>query len=308
MRLPVSLVLVLSLVALGGLALGAAAAATVASAEGAVTVQTGVEEPRELAAGDSIEEGDVVTLSDGARLSIAFAAGGEMDVTGPARIEAVLLEPYARTIMLHHGIVNRVQPGVRQPDNKPVVIGVDTSFGPFISVQEGEAYAEVDSDDAMDRVVFKVFDGMAKVSDRVTGKIEIVDSEKPVIIERERVSPGPQPVMEPQPTLTGGAKVINLGGHAIYMRPGDGARIEPLSGGGVRITSIVGSGEFLVVIIDGDQTLYLATDDFVEFDENGKIVRLDGISHVYAALDLRGIYDEAVADPSDASFTGTKNP
>jgi hypothetical protein len=191
---------------------------------------------------------------------------------------------------------------------KEITTGITTPLDAFVAVQNGEIYVEVGSTDAADRAVFKLFAGDgAKVVQG--GEASVMGIDKPVVVERKRDMPVvTKPVAAPMMDSRGNALVLTIGRHKVFIQPKDGARVEATSNEGTKITSIVAGGEYLVLTIDGDQTIYLATDDYIEFDKEGVVVRLNGISHVYAALDIRGIYDEAVADPADASFTGTKNP
>jgi hypothetical protein len=64
-------------------------------------------------------------------------------------------------------------------------------------------------------------------------------------------------------------------------------------------------GEFGRITLDDDTSFYLTEGQFLEFDALGRVVRHNGIVHVYRPLNKRGGYINPVRDASDSSPTGT---
>jgi hypothetical protein len=249
-----------------------------------------------LEVGAVVAPGQWVHLGTDARVTVNFEDGAVMDVAGPALFRMTVVSDYSRTIDLVNGTVNRF-------DAKDITTGLRTPFDTYVVLRESSGFAKVESTPDSWVITYSLWSGNeAKVVDE--RRLLALDADRPIVIERPKGA-GAGMTEEPGATV-GETETIVLGVHTIEYTPKAGFLVEPTDAGGVRLTSKVATGQFGVVTVDGQKTFYLAPEDVIEFDADGNIVRYTGIVHVYAALDLRGIYDEAVADPSDASPIGTR--
>jgi len=296
MRMRAGTVIVLSVLIGAGFALSAARTAELTILEGTGTVvsaATGTETA--LEPGATFGEGDAITLDEGARASVTFEDGAVMDVTGPASLRLTELTEYARTIDLEWGTINQFAV-------QDVTTGVNTPYDSFVAVQDGTVMVKIDTMDDRDQVTYKLYEGDdAKVVD---GRSVLpLGTDRPIVVDRLR-SAG----MGPDEGMPGdaGSRVLEIGGHTIELIPGNAFAVEPTGTGGTLVTCTIGGRGFGTVVVDGDSTFYLADGDSIMFDASGNIVKHDGIVHVYAALDIRGIYDEAIADPADSSPIGRR--
>lgn len=293
-------VVVLCILLIGGLTAAADQSAKVSLLSGNATVMAGgAGAPKALKKDDFLRQGDVVEVAPGGKLTLTFGDGASMDVAGPASFSLKLLADFARTVELRTGSINRLMV-------KSVTTGVTTPLDAFVAVQEGVVSVKLDAVGGKQRATFKLWEGAsAKVFDGSRTRILGVD--RPIVVERAAGVSAPAEEAQ-APVVRGEAVILIFGVHEVEINPKGYFNIQPTAGGGAIITSIAPVGEFGMVTIDKETTFYLAKDEAIEIDGYGKVVRHTGIVHVYAALDVRGIYDEAVADPSDSSPTGKKSP
>ena len=293
-------VAVLCILLAGGLTVAADQSAKVTAVSGKATVLAGgMGAPKSLKKDDALRQGDVVDVAAGGKLTLAFGDGTTMDVAGPASFALKLVADFARTIELRSGSINRLAV-------KAVTTGVTTPLDAFVAVQNGVVSVKLDAVGGKKRATFKLWEGAtAKVFDGSRTRVLGVD--RPIVVERAAGPVAPAGVAA-APVVRGESVLLTFGVHEVEINPKGYFNIQPTSGGGAIITSTAPEGEFGMVTIDKETTFYLAKDEAIEIDGDGKVVRHTGIVHVYAALDVRGIYDEAVADPSDSSPTGKKSP
>ena len=292
MRVRTAVVVLAAISLLAGLAVSAPDQGNVTAVEGNVTLADG----ERVTEGATLAEGARIRLAEGARLSVRFVEdGATMDLTGPAEIVLVELAEVARTISLLDGRMNRFVA-------EDVTTAIETPFRTRVAVRNGTVAVEVDESNAGDRVTFKLYEGTdAKVDD--DGRIRALGTDEPIVITRPRGVRAPT-IETARPIVEGVSKDLKIGVHTITITPEHGFTVQPTPGGGVLITSILPEGQFGQVSIDRETNFYLSNGEFIEFDANGNVVRHNAIVHVYAALDRRALYDEAVADPSDASPIG----
>lgn len=291
-------ILVLCLALMAGIGYTETETLQITSLEGEVMVHREGAEPVALTAGDTLMQGDRVELADGAMASFEFADGATADVTGPALLDFREVRSTSRYIDLRYGSINRlvtrsVQTGVWTPWDATLVTGNSTTQVRIDPTADGAS------------VTFMLIEGEGETSvvERESGRITPLTTDGPLTIDRVRPRDETAPERDPEMMARGGEKFV-IGAHVVEIIPADGFEKVPMTSGGMILRSIVPEGEFGVVIVDNTTEFYLATGEEIEFDASGNVVRYTGISHVYAALDQAGIYDEAVADPSDTSPIG----
>lgn len=289
MRIRNGMLLLVALLLVTGLAHSQTETATLSAATGEVTLVVG-ETSEPLAAGAELSEGAALVLGDGAEGTITFADGAVLDAMGPARLKLVRMSPYLRRVDLSSGRINQFRIG-------EVTSGVHTPYETFVAVQNGTVGVHVERG----RVTYNLFEGSdAKVVDLAEGQKGVTDltPDMPYVVEREGVGRGAVPSI---PTMDANSRIIKVGLRTVRLTPGDGFEVVATPTGGVTITCIVPQGEFGTVMIGLTTTFYLTTDDVLELDSSGNVVRSTAIVHSVAALDIRGIYDEAIANPGDSS-------
>jgi hypothetical protein len=285
MRIRSGTLIVLSLLLVSGLALSEPETATLTNLTGdAMAGDT------PLAAGDTLVEGTGITLAADAQATITFADGSAMDVSGPAILKLVRMTPYMRRVDLSSGRINRLDVG-------EITTGVHTPWESFVALQNGSVSVDVDGY----KVTYTLMEGddakVVDVSEESRGLTQLTTDE-PIVIERTGVpGVGAMPSAEGDPD----SLVLQVGARTVTLTPKDGFLVDATPTGGVRITCVLPEGQFGTVRIGEDLTFYLAKDDVIELDAGGNVVRSDAIVHSYAALDIRGIYDEAIANPGDSS-------
>ncbi|MHC4472664.1 MAG: hypothetical protein ACYTDY_01625 [Planctomycetota bacterium] len=311
MRLPTGTILVLSFCLASGLVLAADENPTVGELTGDATYLPGGKgEPKPLAKGDVLKQGDDVTLAPGATMKVALPAGASMEVTGPANFRLRMISDYAWTIELLSGTIDHLVA-------KDYFTGVTTPAGVFMALRNGDVTVKVDSSDGAQTVAMTLNEGTeAKIVEKDGEARKLVKGEPFVFRsegeepagedaeareDEEEVGEAEEEARPKRPTM--GAQIV-IGRHVVRVVPKDEFRIAPTPTGGWVLYCISPEGEYAQVTIDGDINFFMTNGDEIEFDSEGNIIRHDAIVHVYAALDVRGIYDEAVANPNDASFVG----
>ena len=306
MRLPTGITVVVSLLCAAGLVAAAGDDPTVGELSGQATYLSGGKgEPKPLAKGDTLAKGDEVTLGDGAKMKVTLPEGAYVEVVGPARFRLLVVSEFAWTVSLESGTIEHLV----AIDS---FVGVSTPAEVYVAVQRtGDVTVSVESTDAADTITVTLNDGNAKVvqrsnggeaSDLVQGEPFVLRSEK-AKAETEAEEPAPRTLPRTPDKPVVGA-TIRIGDHLVRVVPKDAFTIAPTPGGGWIMTCKVPEGEFGQITLDNDVNFFLSRGEFMEFNSQGVVVGHTGIVHVYAALDIRGIYDEAVANPSDASFVG----
>jgi hypothetical protein len=277
---------VLSLLVVVGVAVSATQTATIGSLTGTATVMPG---DKKVTEGDLLNQGDEITLPAGARMTVKFSDGAQMDVTGPANFRMQLLDDVARTIDLFYGTINRLEV-------KDIVMGVRTPLDSFVAAQNSTIFVGLGDTPDRSRATYMLLDGdTAKVVDG--RQLEQLTKDHPIVVDRNKettaATPG-GPV---------GSTDFKLGTHQIHIYPPEGFEIQQLPGGGVNILR-TGDG-FGVVTLDGGTSFYLSKGNKVTFDGSGNVTVQDGIVHEYSRLSRQGLYHEPIPGPSSASFTGT---
>mgnify|MGYP003574287111 CR=1 FL=1 len=290
MRARTGIALVLSLVLVSGFAVSAADTVEVALVEGGYYGQR------------RRDGSDGLWVASGSKLSLAFDDGSTMDLSGPAQIVLSEMSEYSRTVDLISGTIN-------QYVVKDVTSGVRTPYDSFVAVRNGTVQVKVDALEGRNQVTYKLFEGEdAKVVD---GKeLRPLGTDQPIIVERSLIETPPSiPVSVPMAS-DGEMLVLQLGFNRIEIVPKSGFTVDGTPNGGVLVTCILPKGQFGSVAINTKTpfttNFYMTEGDVIEFDAGGNVLRHSSIVHIYAALDVRGNYDEAVADPSDSSPISTR--
>jgi hypothetical protein len=288
MKLRAALVLTLSIFLVTGLAISATEVATVAAVTGNVTSDPG---GSALAVGDEMSQGDTITLGAGDQITVSFADGASMEVSGPASFRLTELYDTARTIDLMYGTVNRLVAN-------DIVMGIRTPLDSFVAARNSTVFVGIAETPENMSVTYMLIEGEdAKV---VESGVVTVLTEEPITVTVQKIEE-PEPV---EPAPTGDSANLSIGGHDLFLSPKDGFTVEDLPGGGIRLTRI-GDGVGMVVV-DGETAFYLFPGEYVQFDAAGNASGHTGIVHIYAPLNRQGIYDEPISSPASASFTGTK--
>jgi hypothetical protein len=284
MRIRNGTLIVLSLLLVSGLALSEPETATLTNVTGDAMAGDAP-----LAAGDTLAEGTGIMLAENAQATITFADGSAMDVSGPAILKLVRMSPYMRRVDLSSGRINRLDVG-------EVTTGVHTPWESFVAVQNGSVSVNVDGY----TTTYQLFEGadakVVDVSEESRG-LTTLTTDAPVVIERSGAPGGAMSL----PGGDGDSLTLQVGSRTVTCTPKDGFLVDATPTGGVRLTCVLPEGQFGTVRIGEDLTFYLAEDDVIELDAGGNVVSSDAIVHSYAALDIRGIYDEAIANPGDSS-------
>jgi hypothetical protein len=283
--------LTLSILLVTGLAVSATEVATVGAVTGNVTVDPG---GNALAVGDEMSQGDTITLGAGDQITVTFADGATMEVSGPASFRLTELYDTARTIDLMYGTVNRLVAN-------DIVMGIRTPLDSFVAARNSTVFVGISETPERTSVTYMLIEGEdAKVVD--AGVVKVLTQGTPIEVEMVMVEET-EPV-EPPPPGSSDTAELSVGGHQLFVSPKDGFTVEELPGGGIRLTRI-GEGVGMVVV-DGETAFYLFPGEYVQFDAAGNASGHTGIVHIYAPLNRQGIYDEPISSPASASFTGTK--
>jgi hypothetical protein len=294
----------LSIVLVSVWAVSAVDTVTVTAASGkAMSMSPGAENAMDLVEGSVVGQGDTLFLATGAHLTLEFDDGSTMDVSGPAQLVLSELSEYARTIDLTSGTINQFVVG-------EVTSGVRTPYDSFAAVREGTIQVMVDTlGDDRTQITYKLLEGEnAKVVDRR----EIQPLVGETVIVREPGAETAMPTADLSMKTVGDALSFVIGFNQISLIPKDGFTVTPTSEGGIIVECILPEGQFGTVSVNTEtpfqQSYFLTKGDTIEFDAGGNVIRTsDGaIVHVFAVLNVRGNYDEAVADPTDASPIGVR--
>jgi len=247
-----------------------------------------------LAAGSTLSQGDVVSVGSDSTLTLTFADGSTMEVTGPARFGLELVADYARTVRLYEGTINRLEV-------KEVTTGIVTPGGAFVAAQFGTVFARAEpSPDGRMRTMFNLIDGTAKTGIKGDGAT-VLTMGKPVVYDLEIAREGTTP-SAPAPGAEG--EVIELGMHNITYYPPASVGIETTADGGKTFTCTAPDGEYAMVVIDDDTTFYLASGESVSFGPDGSVENSNGTVHLYSPLSVSSFFFDPVRDPAGSSFTG----
>jgi hypothetical protein len=281
---------VLALLLVTGLALSEPETATLSGVSGEVMLGEG-EGARILAAGDTLSEGSLLILGDGVEATVTFSDGAVMDVMGPARLSLVQMTPYMRRVDLSEGRIN-------QFEIKEITTGIHTPYETFVAVQNGSVGVNVKPGE----VTYNLFDGAdAKVVDLAEGSqgLTVLTPDTPYVVTRD----APADAMAGVVRSAGdpNSRVIRVGPRTVRLTPADGFDVVSTPTGGVNVNCTVPEGEFGTVQLGLTTVLYLASGDVLELDAGGNVIRSNAIIHSLAALDIRGVYDEAIANPGDSS-------
>jgi hypothetical protein len=287
--------LALGLLLLSGVVTAAEEGVTVAGFSGKGVVQGSDGTVSALSAGGTLSQGDIVSLGTGSLLSLEFADGAVMVVTGPARVGLELIADYARTIKLYEGTISQL-------NVKEVTTGIVTPGGAFVAAQNGTVFARAEpGSDGQMRTLFTLREGVAKTGIR-GGDVQVMSMGSPVVYDLE--VPGAAPSPRNTPPSPGDGKVIELGMHDITYFPAGGVTVETTADGGRKFTSTVPEGDYAMVVIDDDTTLYLAPGESAVLGSDGFVGKADGVVHVYSPLSITAFIFDPVRDPAGSSFTG----
>lgn len=299
MRFRIARYVAVGLLLIGGVVLAADQGVRVTSFSGKGVVQPGGAGAAEaLLEGATLSQGDVVNVGTGATISLEFADGAVMDVTGPARFALELVADYARTIRLYEGTINRLAV-------KEITTGIVTPGGAFAVTQNGTLFARAEPASASGRVrsTFKLFEGATAKSGIKGNGVSVMTTAKPVVYDLDIPGSAPAPRTAPRRAVVG--EKIELGIHDIEYFPKGGMRVEMTAGGGRKFTSTASEGEYSMVVIDEDTTFYLAAGESVTFGSDGMVLSHNGVVHVYSPLSRSAFYYDPVRDPAGSSFTGS---
>ena len=290
MRMRNATLFVLALLLVTGLALSEPETATLSAVSGEATLGDG-EGAQPLAAGETLAEGSEVNLGDGVEATVTFSDGAVMSLTGPATFTLVKMDAYMRRVDLSEGRIN-------QFEIKEITTGIHTPYETFVAVQNGTIGVNVQRGE----VTYNLFDGAdAKVVDLAEGSqgLTVLTPDTPYVVTRD--APADAPAMGVTTAADPNSRVIKVGPRSVRLTPGDGFDVVSTPTGGVTLTCIVPEGEFGTVQLGLATVMYLASGDVLELDAGANVLRSNAIVHSLAALDIRGVYDEAIANPGDSS-------
>jgi len=292
MRMRNATLSVLALLLVTGLALSEPETATLSAVSGEATLGDG-DGSRILAAGETLSEGSLVVLGEGVEATVTFSDGAVMDVTGPARFTLVQMDAFMRRVDLAEGRIN-------QFEIKEITTGIHTPYETFVAVQNGSVGVNVRPGE----VTYNLYEGEdAKVVDLNEGSqgygLTVLTPNTPYVVTRD--APGDAPAMRISAAGDSNSRVIRVGPRTVRLTPADGFDIVSTPTGGVTLTCTVPEGEFGTVQLGLTTVMYLASGDVLELDAGGNVLRSNAIIHSLAALDIRGVYDEAIANPGDSS-------
>ena len=290
MRMRNATLFVLALLLVTGLALSEPETATLSAVSGEAMLGSGVG-AQPLAAGETLAEGSEVNLGDGVEATVTFSDGAMMSLTGPATFTLVKMDAYMRRVDLSEGRIN-------QFEIKEITTGIHTPYETFVAVQNGTIGVNVQRGE----VTYNLFDGAdAKVVDLAEGSqgLTVLTPDTPYVVTRD--APADAPAMGVPTAADPNSRVIKVGPRSVRLTPGDGFDVVSTPTGGVTLTCIVPEGEFGTVQLGLATVLYLASGDVLELDAGANVLRSNAIVHSLAALDIRGVYDEAIANPGDSS-------
>jgi len=290
MRMRNAVLFVLALLMVTGLARSEPETATLSAVSGDVMLGD-AEGARLLAAGETLPEGSLVNLGEGVEVTVTFADGAVMDVMGPARFTLIHMTPYMRRVDLASGRINQFVIG-------EITTGIHTPYETFVAVQNGTIGVNVRPGE----VTYNLYEGGdAKVVDLAEGSrgLTVLTPDTPYVVTRAPA--GDAVITAGAAAADGNSRVIRVGSRTVRLTPADGFDVTSTPTGGVTLTCVVPEGEFGTVQLGLSTVFYLASGDVLELDAGGNVVRSTAIIHSLAALDIRGVYDEAIANPGDSS-------
>jgi hypothetical protein len=255
-----------------------------------------------IAAATQFEEGDIVRVPEGSRLTVEFADGATLALAGAPTtlLRFGPLNPTGRVVVLGSGVitdatVRGVAMEIQAPD----------PYDASIVLQNARAFARVDPGES---VVFQKNEGVyAKVW--YAGQSSDLGDVAWRLNARDRLVAGgpgrPVPVSRPgrwdeEPVAPDGVR-MHVAGKTIVYHPASKFSKERTDRGGLLLCFRGADDEWGVVELGFETTLYLAKGQCVEFDENGDVIRFDGISHVYHPLFDTIFNEEPVENAADAS-------
>ena len=248
---------------------------------GRVTVNKGTR----VGAETQFKQGDVIDVSGGARFTLAFADGCELDIVGPARLEMAQFGEGGRKIKLVQGVISEAYV-------TGIALGITTDYGVELVLQNSTATARVVPGDRVtfqrrDGAYLKVYEGDKSQDLKTTWTLSVR-------------APGGDPVATKTTAGSGDAVEFKLGTRVITYTPASQFTKEDGSGGGVKL--IYNGDDYGRVDIGLGTVLFLATGQSVSFDGSGRVTRFDGIAHLYHPINEWSWYEEPIENAADASI------
>ena len=294
MRFRITRYVALAVLLVGGVVLAAEEGVMVTSFTGQGVIESADGAVLPLVEASTLSQGDTVSIGSGSTMTLTFADGSTMEVSGPARIELELVADYARTVRLHEGTITRLEV-------KEVTTGIVTPGGAFVAAQFGTVFARAEpGPDGQMRTTFNLIEGTAKTGIK-GGDASVLAMGKPVVYDLRMQGASTTPR---GPTQPGDGRVVELGMHNITYYPPAAVGVETTADGGKVFTSTAPEGEYAMVVIDEDTTFYLASGESVSFGPDGSVGRSDGSVHMYSPLSVSSFFFDPVRDPAGSSFTG----
>lgn len=283
-RLLVALLLTLSLVA--GAALAAPAeTAKPSSLDGRVTLNKSTR----VGPKTEFKEGDQISVSPGARMTIRLPDGAELDLVGPAQLEILQLHPEGNRVKLVSGYISSAYV-------KGVALEIQTPYGPSLVLQNSTARARVAPGD---KVLFQRIEGSyLKVYENINAT-SLKSEDLTTTWTKSLRGSSAAPVEGDDPLADDSAR-IKLGERYVTYSPASQFSKEDRAEGVTRLT-YNGDGYGRVDVGIGT-VLFVAPGEFVDFDANGDVVGFSGISHIYHPIDEFAFYDEPIENAADASI------
>ena len=282
-RLALALTLVLSLVVGAAFAAGAETASP-SALTGRVTLNKG----SRVGPKTVFNEGDQISVSPGARLTIRLADGAELDLVGPAQLELLQLRADGNRVNLVSGYLS-------QAYVRGVALEIQTPYGAALVLQNSTARARVAPGD---KVLFQRIEGSyLKV-------YEGAKSENLQSAWTKSLRGAAAAAAEPDAPLSGDKARIKLGARYITYLPASQFSKEDKSDGVTRLTfngDSAGNGYGRVDIGIGT-VLFLAPGEHVDLDAGGNVVSFNGIAHIYHPINEASFYDEPIENAADASI------
>jgi hypothetical protein len=231
-----------------------------------------------------LKQGDSIEVASGARITIAFEDGCQLDVAGPAKLELTEIGEGGRKVKLVSGMIT-------QAFVRGIALGIMTDYGAELVLQNATAAARVAPGDRLtfsrrDGSYLKVYEGTASQDLKTEWS-------------KSLRAPGAKPARKPgAKTATKWAR-FTLGNRAITYQPASAFTKEDLEGGGTKLT--YNGDDYGRVDIGIGTVLFLGNGESVVLDGTGHVTRFDGVAHVYHPIDEFSWYEEPIENVSDAS-------
>ena len=277
-KFALGLTLLLSLVV--GVIAGETQTATPANVTGTVLVGG-----KKVTPDTKLEQGQVVEVAAGGRMTIRTADGAEVDLVGPAKLMLGLLNSDGNRFQLQSGYIASAYV-------RGTALGIQSPYGSELVLQNATARARVVPGD---KVVFDRVEG-AYLKVYQDGKGEDLAGTWTQDL-RSGAAAGP---VEGDDPLQGDMKRIKLGERYVTYSPASEFSAEDRPEGGTRLT--YNGSDYGRIDVGVGTVLFLAPGEHVDFDANGDITSFNGISHVYDPIDAFSFYDEPIENAADASI------